>query len=193
MRLRGEWPGQCVARDHAHRARSSSATGWRVVALTPVATTVSRGPMHPTRVASGIRRAAVIGAARAAHAVPQLSPKRIRATRVELDGRERPTERGEWTRERATAGAEFDDRPVGRADELDDAIDHAAIDEEVLAELVPSANGFERTRRIGGRPRPAPRRPLGPIRPDAVVCLRAAGVMVETVGPAGRAPVGWVT
>jgi hypothetical protein len=113
-----------------------------------VAAAVLRAPAHLTRVSLAICRGPAIGVTVAAHAVSQLPAKRVGAVRVELERRERPTESGEWTRQRSPARAELDNGPAGRVDELDDAIDDTAVDKEVLAELVPASDV---RRRFGAR------------------------------------------
>ena len=58
---------------------------------------------------------------------------------VEVDGPQRPAERGQGDREGAVAGSDLEDRPVGPCDEVDDRLDRGTVDQEVLAELMSAA------------------------------------------------------
>ena len=69
------------------------------------------------------------GAGRGARREPR------RATGVDLDGRQRSAEFLQCTRERAVAGADFDDGSIGASDDLHDDGDDAAIVKKVLAKL----------------------------------------------------------
>ncbi len=55
---------------------------------------------------------------------------------VDLDGRQRAAEVLQRTRQRAVAGADFDNGSIGAIDDLHDGSDDVAIVKEVLAKLV---------------------------------------------------------
>ena len=59
-----------------------------------------------------------------------------RAARVDLDGREWATEFLQCSGERAVAGADLDDGPIGARDGLHDGVDDSAVVKKVLAVLV---------------------------------------------------------
>jgi hypothetical protein len=61
-----------------------------------------------------------------------------RATGVDLDGRQRSAEFLQCTRQRAVAGADFDNGSIGEIDGLHNDGDDAAIVKKVLAKLVPA-------------------------------------------------------
>jgi hypothetical protein len=58
------------------------------------------------------------------------------ATGVDLDGRQRSAEFLQCTRQRAVAGADFDNGSIGAIDGLHNDVDDAAIVKEILAELM---------------------------------------------------------
>jgi hypothetical protein len=63
-----------------------------------------------------------------------------RSPRVDLDARQRAPQCHEGARQRAVAGPPLDDWPRPRPHEGHDAVDGTAVDEEVLAQLVPAAH-----------------------------------------------------
>jgi hypothetical protein len=60
------------------------------------------------------------------------------ATGVDLDGRQRSAEFLQCTRQRAVAGADFDNGSIGAIDDLHNGSNDAAIVEEVPAKLMPA-------------------------------------------------------